>query len=398
MVRDFWCLLVALMTVLAPMSAHAEDFSYDRYMMVVEPAPGREAVGDLDLSFCEGLEKWDDDKSGVAKWVKQQIEHSQSRGWEDKAAALINGPCTYPDDPGFQEQMRYVVQLVVNQSGRSVEGAIESLVARSDWKRWKAEKERGCDALKEPEEASKRDMAFYRAHRAAVGCTGIAGNEWEWRWYVDRTADVQSELDRLYALMTCLPGDPYSPNPLSEFNGYQLTRIGFCGADVRAFDPAKLKEATSGMTLPLQVVARENLARARATYDNLERAAKTKLENDPDYKRLFIEAPQAAWKKWEADYQKYKKAMDATFVFEDQLNAPSAKASDGCARALEPGVQQYIKASKIKSQADFVRAMSEPIGYVLLTALGSCRVVSEMPDLGVILLEAIDKSRSWRGP
>lgn len=148
MARAFWCVISALMAVLAPMSAHAEDFSYDRYMIVVEPAPGREVVGELDMSFCEGLEKWDGEK-------------------------------------------------------------------------------RGCDAIKEPEEASEGDMAFYRAHRAAVGCSYTRWAEREWRCYVDRTADV------------------------------------------RALDRAKIDKATSGMPSPLQVMARE-------AYSNKQ---KTKLVN-----------------------------------------------------------------------------------------------------------------------
>jgi len=399
MVRGFWCFISVLMAVLAPMSAYADDFSYDdRYMVVVDPAPGREVVGELDMSFCEGLEKWDDEKHRVASATRTNIEVAQRRSWEDEATPLIKGLCTYPDDPGFRQQTRHVVQLVVNQSGRSTEGAIESLVARSDSKRWKAEKERGCDAIKEPEEASERDMAFYRAHRVAVGCSNKRWAESEWRWYVDRTADVQNELDRLYTLMICVPDTPYSASPLSEFDAAQFSRIGLCGADMRALDPGKLDQATAGMTMPLQVMARERLARARATFDNLVRAAKSKVDTDPDYKRLLIDAPQAAWKKWEADYQKHKKAMDATFKFEDQLFGPSVKAYGSCWKDLEPGVQQYVKASKIKSEADFHKAMSQPIGYALLTALGSCYAVTAPPVVGVLLLASIERSRDWRGP
>jgi len=392
MLRARCCAVLAVFAVLAPTQADA-DFD----PVVIEPAPGREVVGELDLSFCEGLERWDEDKSRVGGRIHRAISSAQKRGWHNQAP-LINGLCTYSDDPKFQEQLRYFVQLAVNQSGLSKQGAIESLVARANSDKWKADKEKGCNSIKPPEEASKRDEAETRARRAAVGCSEIAGNESEWRWYVDRTADVQNELDRLYLLMTCLPNDIYSADLMTEFNAGQLTTIGLCGADVRALDPGKVDQATAGMTMPLQVMARERVARARATFDNLERAAKSKLDSDPDYKRLLIDAPQAAWKKWEADYQKHKKAMDATFKFEDQVFGPSRKAYASCPSALEPGVQAYVKANKIRSHADFVNAMSQPIGYALLTALGTCYKVANFTAVGRLMLRTIEKSRLWRGP
>jgi len=258
-----------LFAVVATTGAHADESSYDP--IVIDPAPGRDVVGKLDLSFCKKVERSDEGKSRAGPRVKQSVEYAQKWGFQDKASALITDLCTHSDDPGFREQLRYVAQLVVNQSGRSTEGAIESLVVRADYGRWRIQKERGCAALKGPEVHDGLDNVIYLAKLTAVGCTRGRISVSRLAEYVERAGDSASELARLQNARNCVPRGPCPPDRASECDPRAL--IGKCGPLVRPLDRAKLDKETTKMTVPLQVMARENLAKAKAVLSDLERSA-----------------------------------------------------------------------------------------------------------------------------
>lgn len=272
MLRSRFLVVFVLFAAGAPTRAYADESSYEP--IVIEPAPGREVVGKLDLSFCKGIKTYYQDKSKARARLKRSVESAQKWGFQDKASALVTGLCPYSDDPGFREQLRYVVQLVVNQTGRSTEGAIESLVARDDYSGWRNEKKRGCDALEAPEDHTELDTVLYLAKLSAVGCKRSRMSASELARYVERTGDSASELARLQNATNCVPRGPCPPDRASECDSRML--IGKCGPLVRALDRAKLDKETAKMTVPLQVVAREDLAQAKAGLSDLEREAKAK--------------------------------------------------------------------------------------------------------------------------
>jgi len=266
----------ALFAAVAPTRAYADESSYEP--IVIEPAPGREVVGKFDLSFCKGIKPYYQDKSRARDSLKRSIEYAQSSGFQVKAAIMAKDLCGHSDDPWFGEQLRYVLQLVVNQTGRSAKGAIESLVARADHPQWNMENQRGCAALKEAEASSELDNVLFLAKRSAVGCSRASSSVAELAQYVERAGDSASELVRLKNAMNCLASNPYRPERASEYDAKQRSLIGKCGPLVRALDRAKLDKETAKMTVPLQVMAREHLAKAKAALSDLERWAKAKAE------------------------------------------------------------------------------------------------------------------------
>lgn len=112
----------------------------------------------------------------------------------------------------------------------------------------------------------------------------------------------------------------------AEYRPRDLLAIGLCGNDVRALNLDKINQETKSLPNAFQVRAREAYAEAKASFADLERWAKPKVDGDPDYKRLLYDVPIAGWKDWEAAYQKHKKGMDAAFTFEDRFFGPSTKA------------------------------------------------------------------------
>ena len=272
MLQSRFLAVFALFAVVPTTSAYADESSDDP--IVIEPAPGREVVGELDLSFCKGIKPYYHDKSKARARLKSSVESAQKWGFQDKASALMADLCAHSDDPGFREQLRYVVQLVVNQTGRSTGGAIESLVARADAGQWRIKKERGCAALEEreePEDHTGLDNVIYLAKLTAVGCTRGRMSVSRLAGYVERAGDSASELARLQNARNCVPKGPCPPDRASECDPRAL--IGKCGPLVRALDRAKLDKETAKMTVPLQVMARENLAKAKAVLSDLERSA-----------------------------------------------------------------------------------------------------------------------------
>jgi len=270
---------LALLAGVVSTPTYAEESSNEP--IVIEPAPGREVVGRLDTSFCKGIKPYEREKSRARDRVKRAIDAAQSWGFENKASTLITDLCTYPDDPAFREQLRYVVQLVVNQTGRSTKGAIESLVARADPGQWRIKKERGCTALEEREESEDHtglDNVLYLAKTSAVGCSRGRFSIPEVRQHVDQAGDSASELVRVENALNCLPRNPLPPERASEYSSSQRALVGQCGPYVKALDRAKLDKETAKMTVPLQVMARENLAKAKAVLSDLERSADGKAK------------------------------------------------------------------------------------------------------------------------
>jgi hypothetical protein len=364
-------------------------------MVVVQPAEGRANVGPVKIDFCDRFEQIDSecppDEQQIARDLKSYME---SRYLDpDSILLILRSACTFPDDPGFQEATGYVVQEWVNSYGQSKEEAIESLLLRANVQEWKRQKEAGCSKLRYSEEASPEERWTVLAKRAAVGCGD--GDTRDMHWYIDRTDQPSSELARLFYARECLSSAGTTPDPNSKKHWY---RIGVCGPDVRALDRAKIDKETEGMPAALRAKAREGFAHAKAMFADLERAVKPIADADPDYKRLLYDAPQAAWNAWVKDYNKNKKAMDATFKFEKALFGPSVKAYGLCWDWVEQGIIDFVKAGKFKTKEQFLEAMSSPVGYTLINALGACYAVTAPASVGEILLRITTGARVWRGP
>ncbi|MEM7135747.1 MAG: hypothetical protein AAF500_04160 [Myxococcota bacterium] len=368
-------------------------------MAVVEPAEGRATIGPVKLDFCGRVpplsQDCPPDKRGTMGRISRSVNSAGHSGFHTRGIhQILAGACDFQGDPAFEEAVGYAVQLWANDTGQSREDAIESIVLRADQERWKSGLEQGCQRLTVDEEASPEEETKVRAAREAVGCNA-GGNISDIEWYIDTGDQPSSELLRLYYTLQCVR--PFDGG-FDANQKQQWVKIGVCGPDVRALDVAKVNQETSGMPAPLQANARENVAAVKARFADLDRVARPKADSDPDYKKLLYDAPQAGWDAWVAQYKKYKKAMDATYAFETDMFGPRVDTYKYCYKDLEPGVASFFKSSKFKNREQVVAAMKGPIGYTLMSSLGSCYAVTGPWDAGVALLNATKESRVWRGP
>ena len=374
--------------------------SYPGTLVVVEPAPGREKVGPVKPTWCDQVEIDRRSPEHTIAGRVGRVMESTTKWWFNpgNTRMLFEAFCAFPDHPGFQEQAGYMVQLWVNQTGQSKAEAIESLTLRANPEQWEAQQEEGCNQIRVPEEASAEEEQMIRARRQLL-CNDksdyfvFRGDIWgDYEWYIDRTDEPPSELDRLTYALECLPSGG------REWNRNDWMRVGLCSHDVQALDRAKIEKETAGMTAPLKSIALESYSTAKTVLADLERSAQEKVGSDPDYKKLLYAAPEAAWASWTKAYRQNKVAMDATFAFEKDLFGPRKSAVKGCWGTLESGVVKYVKAGKFKSKDAFLEGMSGPVGYVLMNALGACYTVTSPQRVGLLLLGINDKTRSWRGP
>ena len=373
------------------------EFVWDEnQMVVIAPVPGRDEVGPSKMEWCTKIAPIQDECPARKSDVAAKVTRAFQGGHWDSDEWLLRNLCQFPDDRGFQEQAGYVIQQWVNLNGQTKDEAIESLVRRADDEKWKQGVEAGCSKLPRPdEEASPEEVEMAAAERVVVGCrAGVSTSDVG--WYVDRTDQPPSELARLFDIRTCFLSG--LSGPLDPANKDEWLKIGFCGADVRALDRAKLEKETAGMTTPLQTVALEAYSNARATLADLEQAAKAKVASDPEYKKLLYEVPGAAWDGWVKDYQRHKAAVDSTLKFEKDLFGPRKSGYENCWRDVEPGFAKFVKAGKFKTKEEFTEGVTGPIGFVLLDALGACYAVTAPSSVGALLLDLAGTAPAWRGP
>ncbi|MEM9731123.1 MAG: hypothetical protein AAF997_21295, partial [Myxococcota bacterium] len=316
----------------------------------------------------------------------------------ERTASLLNDLCEHPEDPEFQALAASAVQLWVNRTGQTKDAAVDSMVARIDPGSWDTSVQQGCRDLVVDEEPTFAEAQTARARSVLFGCRnppfyvsqGKVSPEYE--WFVDRTDAPPTELDRLTIALQCLPRGTH------EWRKDDWTAVGLCGADVRALDAAKLERETADMNAAFRAIAAESYAKAKALLAELERSASTKTASDRDYKALLETVPKNAWAEWVTAYKKHKRAMDATFAFEEALLGPRKSAVEGCWGRIEPGMVKFVKSSRFKSKDAFMKGVEGPIGYVLLNALGACYAVTSPSSVGALYLQLNERTRPWRGP
>ena len=379
----------------------APSGAYPGGMVVVEPDPGREKVGPVKPTWCDLVESDPgEEPSKVASRIGRALQ-SSAQHWfsSSNIQMLLEDFCAFPDDPGFQKQAGYMLQLWVNVTGQTKEDAITSMKARADAEAWDSALSKSCDELRAPDEASPEEEELVRARRTlfcsprGVYYLSRYPVSKDYEWYIDRTDQPPSELDRVTYALSCVPAS-------GDWTKNDWIQIGQCAGDVQRLSREKVVADTAKMSAPFKAIALESYSTAKAVFADLERSAKSSIDSDVDYRKLLVDAPKAAWDAWVKTYKKHKAAMDATFAFEKKLFSSRKSAVEGCWGGVEPNFATFVKAQKFKTKAAFMESMRDPVGYVLVNAVGACYAVSSPAQVGGVLLDINDnkQSRVWRGP
>jgi|GEM_PF-4325794 len=395
-------LVVAALATTARVAHANEDISKSD-LIVVQPDAGRPRVGVMKPGWCDLTSKYKGKTrmSGVvhrALWSAQRYFNGKS------ASHIAELLCVHPDNPSWQKQTGYFMQMYVNMTGLSPKKAVASIRARLHRAKWKHDKKAFCDKMYISDEASPAQKRAYEAKVKFYGC-GRSGPAWygpldtlhtKLEWDLDRHADMPSETTRIDYVMGCLKGS----RSASIKNKRSLLPYSLCGVDARALSWPRLEKqlASGDHNSYSRTIARENMAFALAQAKRYLVQVDKLAKHDPTYKRIFYTVPEAAWKSWEQIYAKYKPMIEAAYAFENKLYGPSKSALNGCLKPLRRQLGDYIRARKPRSQKALEAVLFDDVGSRLLGALMPCAQYESNPWEAGTYMRLHKKAREVRGP
>lgn len=388
--------LAATLTLgLGVSGAAADSASLGSYFKKFDPPAGQAQLSPMTPPWCSRTSEYRGKNVGSA--LGRALGAIKDRGWTDAwiadAAAML---CAHPEAPDYRRQTAQMVQGYMAFTGLSRPDAARAIGARVDEKAWKAQRDKTCAGLSVDDEASKGDQLTNDAMRALFGC-GRSGPAWEARrqdpgdlvWYLDRRAEAP-ELLRLYWAIACLKAPWYN----DAKSGHDLARYAYCGPDARRLSRERIDRelAAAHANERARTLALETLAVVGRSVKKLDAAAKAK----PGLKKVLVEAPEAAWRAWQASYRSEKSGIEAALAFEAKFFGPSLEAARGCTEPLRQAFAHHLDGAKGK--AGFDARAGDPVGSALLLAVANCAGVEGGGAETYALVELWESLRLGRGP
>ena len=382
---------------------YAKPFTMDDSdVRKVDPGPDRERATPFKPTWCKSVEAPEGSSGAVGRSAGNIVE---DRHADDATVAKVASYlCIGPDDATVQKQAGYVVQQWMNFTGLAQPQAIASIAARADAATWTKQREETCARYTVGDEDAEETKAITQANRMFFGC-GDDGPVWKYRrgtpdnlmWWMDRNAEPPSEVLRAVWILTQLPNE-VAPASDRAFP-YGMLAMIVAGIDATKLDAAKLESEVAGGNDYAKIIARENLARAKADHKMWQAAVTAAAAKDPDLKKVVLDAPAAGWAAWEALYKAEKATFDEGAEFEKLTNSPSLSAVKGCTQRLRPTLARILKArnpTSPKAAADAVKG--DAVAGPTFKRFALCAAMDKEYALAETLDIALMKSRPHRGP
>jgi hypothetical protein len=149
---------------------------------------------------------------------------------------------------------------------------------------------------------------------------------------------------------------------------------------MKAFDATRFdKEAAK---LGINLFGRRALAHLKADVLERKKTWNEKLDalvkKDGDWKKL-MDAADAGFKKWVADYQTFKPGLEDAKKFLHIIESDDPRTAKGCSNTMRKHLGEYMKSRKAKTLEGAVAAMTDPVGLHMTLALASCDSVDKLP-------------------
>ncbi len=236
-----------------------------------------------------------------------------------------------------------------------------------------------CDKLEPKSPQSSADWQREAAIRDFV-CGGelpkageAAGQAASW---LDRAGKDKSEIARAMFVWQCLPDlkDSASGNLLDK----GISQLANCSVDARKLDRKALDAeiAALGLTGKLSATAVERFTQVKALADRWINRVNEGSKQDPLYKKILIDAPDAAWAAWEKTYAAHKAEFELAWAVEDKalavpFGARNTPQTIGC-EDLRKAWRGYVASTKPKTKEDVKAAAVDAVAYPMLERLELC--------------------------
>jgi hypothetical protein len=393
----------ATVSLAAAAPAGAERFKMDESdIRKVEPGPDRERATPFKPTWCGVVEEVDVGSGAVGRTAGNMLERNQADA--KTVAQVATMLCVDPDEAGVQKQAGFVAQQWMNWTGLTQKDAIASIAARADAATWEKQRAETCAQHEVGEEDAPETKALTQAQRMFYGCSDD-GPVWMWRrgapdnllWWLDRGAQPPSELLRTTYVLVELPDEVASPK--DDSFRHAMRGVILAGLDAAKLDPARLEAELASGNDYAKVVARENMARARADWRMWQAAVSAAAAKDPDLKKVVIDAPAEGWAAWEKTYASDRVTFDEGAEFEKLTNSPSLSAVKGCAQKQRPTIARLLKRlapSDPRAAEDAVKR--DPVAGPAFKRWALCLAMEKEHPLGETLYYTFKDSRGHRGP
>lgn len=373
----------------------------DRDMVKWQAEPGRQRIGPMKPAWCDLTSEWKGKITGgiLGRQLGKAKRYGLSYSTLVDVAAML---CAHPNQPSWQKQTGYVVQKYVNETGLNKKDVIASIRARLKKARWKRDQKAFCRTVPRAG-GSDENKLMHKIYRRLYGCNnyGIfwrteSGGNKELLWYIDRRATPDSEVLRAYYVLDCLKGS----ETIAQKSPPALADYAVCGLDARKLSRARLEAelAKAPHNSYSRTLARETFGVALAAAGRYKRAVDALVKRDAIYKKVFYDAPQAAWNKWLANYNKNKQHIEAAIAFEARVAGPSISALRGCRAQLGKHLTSYLRSKKIRTRKQLFKVITDNVSAWLVGALVWCNGVEGTRWEGHMFAKILGKARNARGP
>jgi hypothetical protein len=242
-----------------------------------------------------------------------------------------------------------------------------------------ARAEEGCDKLKPKSAQSSADWQREAAVRDFVchaqlprsGEAGARAATW-----MDRAGKDTSEIARAMFVWQCLPDLKDDAPGIQLSKG--MSQFATCSVDARKLDDKALDAEIKALALPpkLAQTTTERYAQVKALAKSWIARVDAAIKKDPAYKKVLLDAPDAAWAAWDKTLAEHKADFDLAYSVEDKaLAVPFAQRKTpqtiGC-EELRKAWRGYVAGTKPKNTDEVKAAAVDAVAYPLLERLELC--------------------------
>ncbi len=309
--------------------------------------------------WCGAYKSVDDTK---AKWVDGYIK---SEHWSVRVRNYIGASaCDKPDDPMRQALVETWRSQFLAENGGTAKDFSEMIALHMNKDEVERQRKESCDALRgEGSAESKRAVASSLAYVFDCPTTPTPDAD-DLLWWTDKPN--APELVKTLLVRSCIS--------TSDDFGLKYKSGALClGTTI---DRARLDAEINvpRFNVFARTRLREAFGQAKLLMDGWIQRTQAAGKQNPDMQKIFVDAPAAGARAWQATYQGHKEALDLAFDLEEKLDV-SAAAQKGCSARVRGLLAAYMQEKKPRTVEEARKVLADSVGYPLATNLMKCDVL-----------------------
>lgn len=406
-VRPLVVLLALLAVVLLrPSHALAQSSPVPPLPAELHPAAssGRETVRPASPRFCGGSFEPVADSRVRESTLRRRLKLDRlARGEEHEfdfvrrfrdLTDVARLACTWPNDPHTQAWTAAYRQVLVNQTGAPP--AVLDAILRGALTSTDRTPNLVCPALVPSDSEGIITRTRKRALRSLLRCSlggRATGSVAEFAYWADRGEDPGSMLDRVALVHVLSVGADREPADV------QVARWVMMARDVSqlAFDAYRRDVRGLGLSALTQAFALLRFFEVTSAASRRGSSVAEQSNQTPELARMLSGVVAAAYRDTAADMAAHRVRVQRALTFEAAYFAGEHGTNRQCADALREDFFAYVRSNSPDSVEDLQRIATQPVGYLLGSALYLCEITYGAVQ-GAVVDELLRGTPPLRGP